>query len=87
MSDLTLGLSETRVVPMETTTNYLTNAQFRAAKSRLTRTVNSGDHRKVIAVVEETFAEWDAGDFAWPDDWARWERARSDAEWALRLAG
>lgn len=69
-----------------TTTNYLTKAQFSAAKSRLTRAVNSGDPCKVIAVVEETFAEWDAGDFAYPDDWHRWERARRDADFKVLMA-
>jgi hypothetical protein len=71
---------------MATTTKYLTRAQFSAAKSRLTRAVNSGDPQKVIGEVNETFAEWDAGGFAWPDDWSRWERARYDAEYAHRVA-
>lgn len=70
-------------------TNYLSKGQFRAAKTRLTRAVNAakrtGDHQKVIDVVNETFDEWDAGDFAWPDDWRRWERARYDADFALAL--
>lgn len=71
---------------METTTQYLTKGQYRAAKTRLTKAIRSGNHQKVIDVVTETFDEWDAGDFAWPDDWSRWERARQDAEFALRLA-
>jgi hypothetical protein len=70
-----------------TTTNYLSKTQFSQAKSRLTRAINSGDHRRILDTVEETFAEWDAGDFAYPDDWHRWERARWDAEFALRRAG
>jgi hypothetical protein len=65
-------------------TNYLTQAQFRAAKSRLTRAVNSGDPAKVIAEVDRTYAEWNDGDYAYPDDWHRWERALTDAEWKLR---
>jgi hypothetical protein len=69
---------------MTTATNYLTRAQFSACKSRLTRAIRSGNSQRVLAVVEETFAEWDAGDFAYPDDWHRWERARFDAEMALR---
>ncbi len=69
-----------------TTTNYLTNKQFRDAKARLTRAINSGDNARVIAVVDETFAEWDAGNFAWPDDWSRWERARRDAEFRKELS-
>lgn len=71
---------------MAPTTNYLTAGQYRGAKSRLTRAQRSGNHQRVIDVVEETFAEWDAGDFAYPDDWHRWERARYDAEMALRWA-
>lgn len=67
------------------TTNYLTRAQYSAAKSRLTRALRSGSRQKVLDVVEETFAEWDAGDFAYPDDWHRWERARNDAEYLMRL--
>lgn len=67
-------------------TNYRTQAQHRADKSRLTRAVNSGDHRKVIAAVTATMAEWDYGDYAYPDDWSRWEQAKMDAEHALRVA-
>lgn len=68
-----------------TTTQYLTQAQYRAAKSRLTRAVNSGDPAKVIATVQAAFDAWDAGYFAYPDDWSRWERARSDAEYTVRM--
>jgi hypothetical protein len=64
-------------------TNHLTKKQLTAAKSRLTRAINSGDPQKVIGVVDDTFAEWDDGDYAYPDDWHRWERARSDAAMAL----
>lgn len=67
-------------------TNYLTQQQYRADKTRLTRAIRSGDPSKVIATVEETFASWDYNDFAWPDDWSRWERAMRDAEFALRVA-
>jgi hypothetical protein len=70
---------------MEATTNYLTKAQYGQARTRLTRAMNKGNLPKVIAVVDETFAEWDAGDFAYPDDWHRWERARRDAEHSLLL--
>lgn len=68
-------------------TNYLTQKQFSQAKARLTRAINSGDNARVIAVVDEQYAEWDAGNFAYPDDWHRWERARSDAEFRIRLTG
>ena len=67
------------------TTQYLTQAQYRTAKSRLTRAIRSGDRHKVIATVEATYAEWNDGDYAYPDDWHRWERALADAEYLLRL--
>jgi hypothetical protein len=71
---------------MNPTTNYLTQGQYRAAKTRLTRAVNSGDPQRIIDTVDAHFCEWDDGDYAWPDDWARWERARLDAEMALATA-
>lgn len=71
---------------MTTTTNYLTRQQVSQAKARLTRAIRSGDHARIIEAVEATYAEWDDGDFAYPDDWHRWERARLDAEIALRYA-
>ena len=68
---------------MATTTQYLTKQQFSAAKSRLTRAIRSGDPRSVIAEVDATYADWNDGDYAYPDDWHRWERAKGDAEMAL----
>lgn len=67
--------------------NYLTQKQFSAAKGRLTRAVNSGDPQRVIDTVTTQYDEWEHGDFAWPDDWARWQRAKDDAEWRLRYLG
>jgi len=64
---------------------YLTQAQVSNARRRLTRAVNAGDHRKIIDVVNATFDEWDRGGYAYPDDWARWERARDDAILRVRL--
>jgi hypothetical protein len=64
-------------------TQYLTKQQFSNAKRRLTIALRSGDARKVIAEVDATFADWNDGDYAYPDDWARWQRARDDAEMAL----
>ena len=58
-------------------TVYVTNAEFRKQKSRLTRAVNSGDPLNVLKACEDTLAEW-AGK-AWPDDWSRWARALDDA--------
>lgn len=42
--------------------------------------------QKIVAEVDRTFQEWDDGGFAYPDDWHRWNVARDDALWALRLA-
>lgn len=67
-------------------TAYLSRKQFSAAKSRLTRAVNSGDPQRVIDEVTRTFAEWDRGDYAYPDDWHRWEIARSDAWFQQRFS-
>lgn len=67
-------------------TNYLTRKQFSQAKARLTRAINSGDPEKVIAEVDRTFAAWEDGDFAFPDDWHRWNTARQDAVMAQRRA-
>lgn len=54
---------------------------FRNQKSRLTRAQNSGDPGKVITEVGRAYTEWNEPPFngAWPDDWARWERAERDA--------
>lgn len=72
---------------METTTQYLTPAQYRAHKARLTRAVNTGDPHRVLAVVSDTFETWDHGRIAYPDDWHRWERAQMDALMTIRLQG
>jgi hypothetical protein len=64
-------------------TRYLTKAEFSKAKAALTRAKNSGDARKVVDLVDQTFAAWDDAGVAWPDDWARWQRAKDDAELAL----
>ena len=67
-------------------TTYLTQQQYRAYKTRLTRAIRSGDPQKVINTVTDTFEAWDMEHYAYPDDWHRWERARDDAEHALRVA-
>lgn len=64
-----------------------TFGQQKAALTRAERT--TGDRRaKVIAECRRTVAEWESAEWAaahkvrqgaWPDDWARWERALSDA--------
>lgn len=73
--------------------NYLTRSQFSAAKSRLTRALNAAKAantvdawQKVLDTVDATYAEWDAGNYAYPDDWHRWERAITDATFGMRFA-
>jgi hypothetical protein len=62
----------------------MTKAEFTKAKAALTRAINKGDARKIIDLVDATFAAWNEADMAWPDDWARWQRAKDDALWKLR---
>ena len=63
-------------------TKYLTKAQYRAAKSRLTKAIRSGDNQRVIDTVNAQYREWQEGNYAYPDDWHRWEIARLDARTA-----
>jgi hypothetical protein len=62
--------------------NYLTKQQFAQAKARLTRAIKKGP-QAVIDEVNRTYREWDNGNFAYPDDWHRWERARDDAQYEI----
>lgn len=66
---------------------------YAAQKSGLTRALKSG-HAAVVAECERVLAEWGSpewrtahGTNAWPDDWARWERALSDAYFDARYRG
>lgn len=68
------------------TTKYLNKQQHRWHTNLLESAIRSGNHDKVIATVQATFAAWDADDYAYPDDWQRWERASRDAEHALAVA-
>jgi hypothetical protein len=72
-------------------TRYLSNDEYRRAKSALTRATNrlkktetADAARSVIELVTRQFDEWDRTGTAYPDAWSRWERARDDAEWQLR---
>jgi hypothetical protein len=56
---------------------YISNEEYRKQKTALTRAINSGDPRKVLATCEKTAAEW--SDTVWPDDWTRWPNALHDA--------
>ncbi len=53
------------------------NAVWPKQKAALTRACKTGDPEKVAAVCKAAVAEWDAIG-AWPDDWARFERALND---------
>ena len=61
---------------------YISNEEYRKQKSALTRAINSGDPRKVLATVEKTLKEWE--NKVWPDEWSRWECALTDAAAAAR---
>jgi hypothetical protein len=54
------------------------NRVRRGQKSALTRAVKSGDPERIAKVCKDAVAEWDEIG-AWPDDWARWQRALDDA--------
>lgn len=58
--------------------------EFPKLKAALTRAKKSGDHKRVIAECEKAMQRFDAWG-AWPDDWRLWERAKEDAEMAIRL--
>lgn len=59
------------------------NRTYRNLKSRLTRAINSGDPDKVVAECDRAEHVFDT-DGPPPDDWARWQRARYDAEFEIR---
>jgi len=63
-------------------TVYVTNAEFRKQKARLTRAQNRREPLLVLEAVEKTLNEWDGK--AWPDDWSRWARALDDAYFTFR---
>jgi hypothetical protein len=52
--------------------------EFRAQKAALTRAVNSKDPNQVVLTCKKTVDKWNEWG-AWPDDWARWQRALDDA--------
>lgn len=56
---------------------YITNAEYKAQKSALTRAKNSGDPAKVLAAVEKAVKAWNGA--VWPDAWATWRVALEDA--------
>lgn len=56
---------------------YITNDEYRRQKTALTRAINSGDPKRVLATCERTAEEW--ASTVWPDDWSRWPNALRDA--------
>ena len=54
------------------------NRIYPKQKAALTRAVNSGDPEKVLAACRKAVREWDEIG-AWPDGWARWQRALDDS--------
>jgi hypothetical protein len=61
---------------------YISDEEWRKQKAALTRAINSGDPRKVLAACEKVVADWNTK--VWPDDWARWRRALEDAASAAK---
>jgi hypothetical protein len=61
------------------------NRIYPKQKAALTRAVNSGNPYKVLAAVQKAVSEWNEIG-AWPDGWARWDVALSDAAFAQRMA-
>jgi hypothetical protein len=61
------------------------NRVFPKQKAALTRAVKTRDPEKVAAVCKAAIAEWNEIG-AWPDDWARWQRALDDVlPWHQRV--
>lgn len=51
--------------------------EFPKQKAALTRAINSGDPERVRETCKKTIQAWNEIG-AWPDDWARWQRALDD---------
>jgi N12 class adenine-specific DNA methylase len=56
-------------------------AAYRKQKTGLTRALNAKDWKAVLANVEAFDKHWEGR--SPPDDWARWERAKEDAQYEL----
>ncbi len=52
--------------------------EYRAQKAAWTRAVNSKNPDEVKAAGVTAVRQWNAPGSAWPDDWARWQRALDD---------
>lgn len=70
-------------------TNYLSKQEYANDKRALTRTINlymEADPQRVIDHAEGTMRSWEERGLAFPDDWARWQRAADDARFKLALS-
>jgi hypothetical protein len=66
------------------------NALWKRHRTALTRAENKARRDNTVAAWDACLAlpdaqqaEWDAKGWPWPDDWARWERLRNDARFAI----
>lgn len=70
-------------MPQPRQVEYVSKDDYRRQKTALTRAINSGDPRAILAAVEKTLGQWSGK--AWPDDWNRWRIALEDAAWKSRF--
>ena len=61
----------------------LTPKEFTTLKSRLTRVVNTKNHEKIIEECDRAFEIFEKKGY--PDNWSDWQRAKTDAEFALQM--
>ena len=62
----------------------LTQKEFVQLKTKLTRAINSKDYNRIIRTCNEALAIFE--EKGSPDSWSNWQRAKDDAEFALRIA-
>jgi len=60
----------------------LTQAEFSALKTKLTRAINSKDPQRICRTADAALAIFE--EKGYPDAWHRWQVAKQDAEWAIR---
>jgi hypothetical protein len=61
-------------------------AHYQLQKAQLTRAQNAKDWPKVIELADAFEKHWEDRGISPPDDWARWARAKEDAQLELRRA-
>jgi hypothetical protein len=61
------------------------NRVFPSQKAALTRAIKTGDPERVARACKDAVTVWNECG-AWPDDWARWQRALDDVlPWHTRI--